>query len=573
MNKTDLRLIGYFLRRLKNHRLQLALLAVGSALFTAALLAVPVLLAELVRQMAVGAELSKGAVLLSAALTALLVLDYVNDDISCRLTAAIIRDWSDDLFSRIMFASGLKARDNGGAMLYALLEDVRAVASALAGLLPKIGVWLMCMLCAALITPFYGIEFGIIAALMLVLCYLPTVYLFRKRYANSIKTSAVSARMLEYGLESMRRIEAIKAAGHEDETVSEYGIFAADFAAASSKTGKADSGGGLVSGLLAVLLAIFAVFYAASLCMADRTAVATVAMPTLLIILMSVAERNLSAHFSVLGDGFAAFANLMRISERYGTVRAAPGKPLILSGGNISLNGVSLKNEGKIIFGDLNLKLPTGRHTAVAGRPGSGKTAFVKMLGKMTEPAWGRIEIDGQNIYELSLASFRGKVAFVSDEADIFTGTLEDNIRFGSEADSAGALSAAELAGLGQFAASLPQGMLTAVTPAMSILTASIRARIMLARALCAKPKILIMDSILSVLPPFEEIHILNAVRRALPGITIISVSARRSSADAADYVCALHEGGRATLYPAGSSGATAFMDTVFGTGLGRTAR
>ncbi|MDD4004314.1 MAG: ABC transporter ATP-binding protein [Elusimicrobiaceae bacterium] len=484
------------------------------------------------------------------------------------LKSDLAGEWLRELVPRVLFAQKLLEYDrSGGSVVRALDADVQTAASACAVTGPSAVLWSAGLLAPLALAYFIRPEFGVIALLIPVLCFLPLAYQFEKLRAGSARAAAAAIRRLDRILETMRRLDGIKACGREEETAAAYEASLPGYAAESEEDGIAVFAAKLFVAVMPVLLAFFALLRAAGIYSDGYSNPASLFAAVSLIALMAFAVSRIAALVRELARQSVSLACIRRLFESYEPVRRHTGKPLILSGGDIALSGVGLESGGRPVFSRVTLSIPTGKHIAVAGASASGKTAFVRMLAKLAAPQAGRIDIDGQNIYELSLSSFRAKVAFVPETPDIFTGTLEENIRFGAALDGAQLAAAAEAAGLARFIASMPAGLATPVSPGMTELTASVRARIMLARALCGRPRILILDTIMQPLAPFEEAAFFTALRRFSPGMTVIAVAGRRSSAVCADYICALRGVNGVTLYQAGAAGADNFLDGVFGAG------
>lgn len=164
------------------------------------------------------------------------------------------------------------------------------------------------------------------------------------------------------------------------------------------------------------------------------------------------------------------------------------------------------------VFNGLSFVLEPGERVALAGPSGSGKGTLVELLYGLREPVSGAIRLDGVDLRDLALASLREQVVSVG-EAEVFDGTVLENVRLNRErvtvADVREALAATGLLGVVQ---ALPQGMHTQLSTGGAPLTGSQAARLMIARAIAGKPRLLIIDRILDVIGPELRREVLPAL-------------------------------------------------------------
>jgi ABC-type multidrug transport system fused ATPase/permease subunit len=200
--------------------------------------------------------------------------------------------------------------------------------------------------------------------------------------------------------------------------------------------------------------------------------------------------------------------------------------------GRQALAGVSL--EGRI-----------GEVVAIVGSTGSGKTTLASLIPRFHEPARGRVTIDGVDIAGVSLSSLRAQVTYVFQETHLFTGTIEDNIRYGNpEASHEQVVEAARIAGADDFVAGLPDGYLTRVGRGGSTLSVGQKQRLSLARALLVDAPILILDEPTSALDPETEARLVATLDAAARHKLVFVIAHRISTIRNASRIVLL-EGGR----------------------------
>jgi len=192
----------------------------------------------------------------------------------------------------------------------------------------------------------------------------------------------------------------------------------------------------------------------------------------------------------------------------------------------------------------IDLRVPSGSSLGVVGPIGSGKSTLVGLIPRLYELEDGQLFIDGIDVNRLPLAVLRSSIAMVPQESFLFSMTLEDNITLGLERDDpVAARRAAERAQLAKDIAELPDGYDTVVGERGVMLSGGQRQRTALARALTMKPRILILDDVLSSVDAETEVGILGGLAESLGDCTVITVSHRVSAVRHADQIVVLDEG------------------------------
>jgi putative ABC transport system ATP-binding protein len=172
-------------------------------------------------------------------------------------------------------------------------------------------------------------------------------------------------------------------------------------------------------------------------------------------------------------------------------------------GASVRLRDISFGYEGdRAVLAGAHLEIASGAKVAVTGVNGSGKSTLADLVFGLRAPIRGRVEIDGLDLSDLDLASVRGQIALVRG-VEIFEGTVAENVGMGrpgvSAADIRGAL---EAVGLADDSAALPAGLSTRLYTDGAGLSAGEARRLMLARALAGRPRLLILDESLDDLDP-----------------------------------------------------------------------
>jgi ATP-binding cassette subfamily B protein len=195
------------------------------------------------------------------------------------------------------------------------------------------------------------------------------------------------------------------------------------------------------------------------------------------------------------------------------------------------------------IIDGVDLELMPGETMALVGVTGSGKTTLTALTTRLYDVTGGRIMLDGVDIRELARAELRRHIAMAFEDATLFSASVRDNVLLGrpgaSEADLKEALEIAQAA----FVYDLPEGLDTVVGEEGLSLSGGQRQRLALARAVAAKPAVLVLDDPLSALDVDTEALVEAALRKILASTTALIVAHRPSTVQLADRVAVMEDG------------------------------
>lgn len=238
--------------------------------------------------------------------------------------------------------------------------------------------------------------------------------------------------------------------------------------------------------------------------------------------------------FARLGKQLESFYDLLAAVDKVGTLfdlqtERDRGRRVETRSGPAHLETFGLEHafNGRPNLGGLHLDVQPGERVAITGGPASGKSTLVDLACGLREPTSGRIEIDGEDLRELQLESMREEL-FCLRDAEIFSGSILENVRISrAEATAADVSTALESVGLLDEFRSLPDGLQTKIATDGLPLTRSQIARMMFARALVARPRLLAVDGELPHLEgPIRE-RVLDALFDARRDWTLLVVSGR----------------------------------------------
>jgi ATP-binding cassette, subfamily B, bacterial len=191
----------------------------------------------------------------------------------------------------------------------------------------------------------------------------------------------------------------------------------------------------------------------------------------------------------------------------------------------------------------VNLTLEPGESVALIGITGCGKTTLTALSTRLYEVSSGSIELDGVDIRELTRAELRSHIAMAFEDATLFSASVRDNVLLGKpDSSEAELLEALEIA-QAQFVFDLPEGLDTRIGEEGLSLSGGQRQRLALARAVAARPSVLVLDDPLSALDVDTEALVEQALRRVLKNTTALIVAHRPSTVQLADRVALMRDG------------------------------
>ena len=201
--------------------------------------------------------------------------------------------------------------------------------------------------------------------------------------------------------------------------------------------------------------------------------------------------------------------------------------------------------EGKTVLKGLDLDVKRGQKIAIVGATGSGKTTVVNLLTRFYDIDSGSITVDGVPITDIRMAELRRSIAIVLQDTVLFSGTIEDNIRYGKENASAEEVKAAAAhANADEFIERLPEGYAAQLSEGGSNLSQGQRQLLAIARAVLADPPILILDEATSSVDTRTEMHIQSAMVALMKNRTSLIIAHRLSTIRDADKIVVI-DGGR----------------------------
>jgi ABC-type multidrug transport system fused ATPase/permease subunit len=227
------------------------------------------------------------------------------------------------------------------------------------------------------------------------------------------------------------------------------------------------------------------------------------------------------------------------IQDRPGAIELPPVK------GEINFQHVSFGYEpDKDVLHDINLTVRPGETVAIAGQTGSGKSSLVSLSARFYEVEKGAVTVDGHDVRSVTQQSLRKQIGIVPQDPILFSGSIEENIRYGKlDASREKVIEVSKMVGAHNFISRLEKGYDTAVGQRGVNLSAGQRQLICMARAILADPRILILDEATSSVDTNTERIMQRALRKVTRGRTCLTIAHRLSTVTGADRIIVLEQG------------------------------
>ena len=244
-----------------------------------------------------------------------------------------------------------------------------------------------------------------------------------------------------------------------------------------------------------------------------------------------------------------SLAAMERVFEVLGMEQDKPDKPEArdapTSVRDIRFESVSFEyRPGLPVVRDFNVTVPGGSVVALVGRSGAGKTTVTDLVARFHDPTHGRLLLNGTDIRDFRLRSYRDLLAIVQQDVFLFDGSVRENIAYGRhDATEAEVLDAARRANAHEFIVRLPLGYETTIGERGVKLSGGQQQRLAIARAILASPQILILDEATSNLDTESEQLIQAAMSDLLADRTTFVIAHRLSTIHRADLILLMEEG------------------------------
>lgn len=255
----------------------------------------------------------------------------------------------------------------------------------------------------------------------------------------------------------------------------------------------------------------------------------------------------MSMMFQTLAKASASANRLREVLETDPVIKSVSVSLSDKTGGTVSFKNVSFsypETKGRPVISDLTLDIKSGESVAILGATGSGKSSLVNLIPRFYDCTAGEVLVDGVNVKDCKLDELRKKVGIVLQKSELFSGTVEDNIKWGDKnATHEEVISAAQAAQADEFIQKIPAGYEGIIAEKGASLSGGQKQRLSISRAVLKKPEILILDDSTSALDLGTEAKLRAEIDRKMNGTTLIIIAQRIQSVKSCDRIAVLDHG------------------------------
>ena len=260
-----------------------------------------------------------------------------------------------------------------------------------------------------------------------------------------------------------------------------------------------------------------------------------------------MALMMLSMAFVMISMSAASAKRIVEVLDEKTDLPPAKAPVQEVKDGSIRFDHVTFKykhGSGQPVLNDITFDIKPGETLGIIGGTGSAKSSLVQLIPRLYDPETGSVKVGGVDVRDYNLDVLRREVSMVLQKNVLFSGTILDNLRWGSEnASEEECIRVAKLACADEFIERFPDKYNTWIEQGGSNVSGGQKQRLTIARALLRKPKVLILDDSTSAVDTATDAKIRKAFREEIPGTTKIIIAQRISSVQDADRILVLDNG------------------------------
>lgn len=479
------------------------------------------------------------------------VFTLLQTRLSARLSLSITRRIRRDLFDRIVRLpiSYMDSHSNGD-IIARMTTDAENISSTLSQSLTSFISAVLSIAGTLVVILIYSWQLTLITMVTVFLTVFSTKKLSKIMAKEFRKKAAVNGALNGLSQEMVTGFRSVIAYNNQENVIAEYNVKAAELRRVGIKAESLSNGVGpvldCISNIGFVIVAVFGGIFA-------YHGMITIGVVSAFIVYAKQFIRPVNEVAQIFGSIQTAIAGAERMFqlmdeevEVIGDVGATGSvSPASITAGAVSFENISFSyTPDKQVISNLSLEVPSGTKIALVGATGSGKTTLASLLDRFYDVDSGDIKIDGKSIYDMELAELRRSIAIVLQDTDLFTASIEDNIRYARpDASSEEVQNAAHISNCAEFIEKLPAGYNTILARAGANLSQGQRQLISIARAVLADPKILILDEATSSVDTKTEKQIQDAMANLMKNRTSLIIAHRLSTILDADRIIVLDAG------------------------------
>ena len=362
-----------------------------------------------------------------------------------------------------------------------------------------------------------------------------------RRKMNELDSKANSG-----AIDSLMNYETVKFFNNESYELDRYNVNLLQWQEAAIKNQSSLAFLNLGQALIIATAVTLIVWQAIAGVLKDQLTLGDLVLINAFMIQLYIPLNFLGVLYREIKQSIADMEKLFSLLEKKTEVTDIPNANLLkVSNGQLIFRSVSFSyDKRRAILKDLDFELIPGKTTAIVGKSGAGKSTLAKLIYRFYDVENGKIEIDGQNIKNVTQSSLRSEIGIVPQDIVLFNDSLKNNIQYANtNATIEEIMKVIGASNLGTFVSSLPEGIDTVVGERGLKLSGGEKQRVAIARVLLKKPSILIFDEATSALDSVSERAIKSQIREISKGRTSLIIAHRLSTIVDADMIYVFDKG------------------------------
>ena len=473
--------------------------------------------------------------------------DYFKSITLERLWQGIVRKLQLKLYSHLIYADlALFSSAPCGNIVSKLTNDIGVLRNIVSITISELCNDLFVIIGIAALIIWQDPYFSLLVIVGFSTMVLPTLRIGRKVRKISMNTQMILGSWISFLMQSFQGIRLIKSYNMEEYQKNKAKVISGDIYNLAMKGVRT---GALVHPIIEALAGLAVagvVFIGGWLVIRGYRTPGTLLSFLTAIIMVYKPVKNLANANNALQQGVAAAKRIYELMDVKPTITCSnTAKDISISNAKIEFKNVTFQYvQNQNVIKDFNLLIPSQKIVALVGHSGSGKSTLINLITRFYDVQNGEIDIDDQNIKNVTLDSLRKSISLVSQDVTLFNDTIYNNIAFGDTSASEDAIiNAAKLANAYDFIMEFKDGFQTSVGDNGQLLSGGQRQRISIARAILKNAPILLLDEATSALDAESERAIQNAMIKLMKNKTTVIIAHRLSTILNADIIVVLSKG------------------------------
>ncbi|WP_055437621.1 ABC transporter ATP-binding protein [Lacinutrix algicola] len=364
--------------------------------------------------------------------------------------------------------------------------------------------------------------------------------------SNSLKAQQESGKLISIVEESLSGLKIVKSYTAEKIFKNNFTNSADRILKLSNKIGLKNNLAGPVSEVLGITTIAVLLWYGGQLVLVEKIIKGTdfLAFMGLAYAILTPAKAISKASYKVK-NGMAAADRVFEILHEEDTMPDVQNaKSLETFNNEIAINNITFKYNNDPVLKNFSIKVPKGKTVALVGQSGSGKSTIANLLTRFYDVNEGSIEIDNNNIKDITKKSLRDLMGLVTQDSILFNDTIKNNLLIGKEnATEEEIIEALKIANAWEFVKDLSKGIETNIGDAGNNFSGGQKQRLSIARAVLKNPPIMVLDEATSALDTESERIVQVALENMMKNRTSIVIAHRLSTIQNADKIIVMHKG------------------------------